>query len=166
MDTVCPACCMWIGGPSILIYLGFLSSKETQDYLFYSLLIMLNLINNILNDTLQSLNAFLTSIIVDQHFLVQNSSLRCFHHEMINFRIVRKGNKTNSRITTLESRDFRRADWHAQGPAWKSPIEDCSESKRGPGELVDFQRSPPNSRMVHPEEQKVKQRWPEACMIV
>ncbi|GAB0192615.1 hypothetical protein GRJ2_001726800 [Grus japonensis] len=97
----------------------------------------------------QSLDAFLTGIIVDQHLLVQNSSFGCSHHEMVNFRIVRKGNKTNNSIMIL---DFRRADWRTQGPSWKNPIEDSSESKRGPGEMVDYQGSPASSRMVHLDE--------------
>lgn len=36
---------------------------------------MIALINKILNDTLQSLSAFLTGVIMDQHLSVQNTSL-------------------------------------------------------------------------------------------
>lgn len=41
----------------------------------------------------------------------------------------------------------------------------CGE-KRSPGELVDFQGSPPPSlRMVHLALQEIEQMWKETCMV-
>lgn len=57
--------------PSVLHKLGFPASKGMSDYLYYSLLTALVLINNILNDTLWSPSAFLTMVIMDQHPPVQ-----------------------------------------------------------------------------------------------
>lgn len=35
--------------------------------------------------------------------------------------------------------------------------------RRGPGHLVDFQGLPsPGSRLVHPNEEEIKQRWQDA----
>lgn len=51
---------------------GLPASEGVEDYLHYSLLIPSALITSILNDTLQSLSAFLTVIITDQHLSMQN----------------------------------------------------------------------------------------------
>ena len=45
------------------------------------------------------------------------------------------------------------------GTFWKNPMSHDPRYKRGPGELVDFQRSPPpSSKVAHPDEQEIKQR--------
>lgn len=55
--------------------------------------------------------------------------------------------------------------WPLQGSASKSHMLQCSVEKRGLGELVDFQVSPPpNSTVVQPEEQEIKKRQQEACI--
>ena len=59
----------------MLHHLGFQTSKGTEDYLYYFLLVVLTPINCFLNGTLLSLSAFLTGIIMNQHHLVQNSHL-------------------------------------------------------------------------------------------
>lgn len=48
------------------------ASEGVWDYLCYSLLIALSLINSIFNHTLWSLTIFLMGIIMDKHLLVQN----------------------------------------------------------------------------------------------
>lgn len=54
--------------------------------------------------------------------------------------------------------------WPGQGSAWKNPMSYSLGKKRVPGELVDFQRSPPaSSRLVHPNRQEIKQKQQEAC---
>ena len=52
---------------------GLSASKAMSDYLCYSLLTVLALKSSIVNDTLQSLSAFLTGIITNQHLQVQNA---------------------------------------------------------------------------------------------
>lgn len=51
---------------------GFPASKQMQDYLYYSLFIVLALIHSIFNNILQCPSAFLTRIITDQHVPAQN----------------------------------------------------------------------------------------------
>jgi len=47
----------------------------------------------------------------------------------------------------------------------KNPVVYVSGDKSALGELVDFQGSPlPSSRIVAYNEQKMKQKWQEACM--
>jgi len=50
----------------MLHHLGFQTSKGTEDYLYYFLLVVLTPINCFLNGTLLSLSAFLTGIIMHQ----------------------------------------------------------------------------------------------------
>ena len=47
----------------------------------------------------------------------------------------------------------------------KNPMGHIPGEKRGPGQLFDFQGSPPSSsKKVHPDELKVKQKWQEASV--
>lgn len=53
----------------------------------------------------------------------------------------------------------------SSGSAWKNPMGNGPGNKKDPGDLVDFQGSPPPvSRTVHPKEQENKKRCQEACM--
>lgn len=67
-------CYMWIGACLMLHHLGSAPSKGMEDSLRYSLLIVLALMSSILNDTLQSLCAFLTGIITGQYILLQTKA--------------------------------------------------------------------------------------------
>ncbi|KAJ7401878.1 hypothetical protein BTVI_91813 [Pitangus sulphuratus] len=57
--------------------------------------------------------------------------------DMLELRILRGGNKAQSKITTL---DFSRGKSGFEY-AWKNPTGNTPEEKRGPGELIDFQGS-------------------------
>lgn len=72
------------------------------------------------------------------------SSLDCSDHKMLEFRILKGGNKEKSRIMTV-----------VQRCAWKNPIGYSPGEKRDPGE-----GSPTSSRMVLPNKQNIKQRRP------
>lgn len=66
-----------------------------------------------------------------------------------------RGNRTNSRITAL---GFKKADFGLfRNLLGRIPWENILER----GKLVDFQESclPPSSRMVHSNQQEIKQRW-------
>lgn len=53
----------------------------------------------------------------------------------------------------------------SSGSAWKNPMGNGPGNKKDPGDLVDFQGSPPPvSRTVHPNGQENKKRCQEACM--
>ena len=84
-------------------------------------------------------------------------SLGCIDHEMVELRILRGGNKANGRITTP---NFRRADFGlCRDLLGRIPWETVLESRGGLGDLFDIQGSPPpSSRMVHHNEQEIKQR--------
>ena len=89
-------------------------------------------------------------------------SCDCSDHEMVEFRILQGRRRAKSRIATLS---FRRADF---GLLWDPSgriLWDTVPKRRSiQEELVDFQKSPPSSRLVHPDKQEVKQRWQEACI--
>lgn len=73
------------------------------------------------------------------------SSCVCSDHEIVELRILRGGNKTNCRITTMDISSSLFRDLPGK------LLRDGPGEKRGQGELVDFQRSPfPSSRMFHP----------------
>ncbi|PKU33403.1 rna-directed dna polymerase from mobile element jockey-like [Limosa lapponica baueri] len=84
-------------------------------------------------------------------------SLGCTDHEMVELRILRGGNKANGRITTP---NFRRADFSlCRDLLGRIPWETVLESRGGLGDLFDIQGPPhPSSRMVHHNEQEIKQR--------
>ncbi|GAB0179440.1 hypothetical protein GRJ2_000409300 [Grus japonensis] len=90
-------------------------------------------------------------------------SLGCTNCEMVEFRILREGRKATSRITALAFMKVNSGLF--RGSAWRNPRGEGPGEKSGPGQLADFQRLPSaNSRMVHPNEQDIKQTWQEACM--
>lgn len=84
-------------------------------------------------------------------------SLSCIDHEMVELSILRGWKKENGRITTP---NFRRADFGlCRDLLGRIPCERVLESTLDLGDLFDVQGSPPpSSRMVHHNEQEIKQR--------
>lgn len=81
---------------------------------------------------------------------------------MVEFRILQGGRRAKSRITTLS---FRRAGFGLFRDLSGRILWDTVPKRRGvQEELVDFQKSSPSSRLVHPDKQEVKQRCQEACI--
>lgn len=80
--------------------------------------------------------------------------LGCSVHEMVEFRVLRGGNKAKIRTATT---DFRRVELGLSGNLpggipWETALE------KSPGELVDIEGSPPpSSRTAHPDNQENRQ---------
>lgn len=74
-----------------------------------------------------------------------------------------RGMRQKSRITALGFYKSWFCPWHR--PAWRTLMGCGPWEKKGPGKLVNFAESLlPSSRTVHPNVQKIKSRWQEACM--
>lgn len=74
--------------------------------------------------------------------------------------LFNKAKKQNHSLRVQESRL-----WSLQESTWKNCMDCNPGEKRGLGELVDLQESPPpNTRTAHPDKQDMKQRQQEACM--
>lgn len=86
-------------------------------------------------------------------------SLGCSDDEMVEFRILKRGNKAKGRITTT---DFRRAHFgvfrhQLERIPWETALK-----RREVQDLVAFQESPfPSSKMVHLHMQEIKQKQEE-----
>lgn len=86
-------------------------------------------------------------------------SFDCSDHEMVELRILKEENKAKSSIITL---DFRRADFGLFRNLLGRIIWDTVPEWRGPGQMVNFQRSPHlRSRTAHLHVQEFRQRWQE-----
>ncbi|GAB0209103.1 mitochondrial enolase superfamily member 1 [Grus japonensis] len=98
--------------------------------------------------------ALLDLILINNEGLVGDvkvkGSLGCSDHEMVEFRILREGSGTKSKLTTL---DFRSAGFGLL----KDLLGRFPGGKRGPRKLVNIQGSPsPSSREFHPNKYEVR----------
>jgi len=111
----------------------------------------------------ETTRSLLDLILINKGELVRDVKIRdshsCSDHEMVE---LSGGKNQKSGITFL---DCRRANFGLfRDLLGRIPMGDHSGEKRGTVNIVDFQGSPPlSSRMVHPREQDIYQKWQKAC---